>query len=431
MIGEQPGQPLARADGIAGEDRPLAGFAQRRDVLDHRVIDILAAGPLGREVARAIDLEIEHRLAFRLVKAGSEVRGRIAQAALPFVGKQVELVGAERAITAGVGRLGAHAVGLIVGDRLEPLLGRRLARTIAQDHRIGGQMVEQRLQPLLEQRQPMLHAGQSSPVADRLIQRVAGRGRAEAFPIAGTEALDAVFVEQGFRRGQQGEAVDAPGRALVGGVEGAHALDLVAEEVEPQPLFGTRGKQIDQPAAHRELAGVMDGIDAVIAIGLEQLRQPVERDALAGCEARDQLTDAERGQRALDRRVDRGQDQARAIGLLLQAVERRQPLRHDPQCRRRAVIGQAVPGRKAQHFQLGREIGRGRLDAAHRRFVGRDEHRPAARRARQVGEQRGLKARRHARQGQRGAGSKDGIELRHGFSSKKPSPPRGEGWERG
>jgi hypothetical protein len=61
------------------------------------------------------------------------------------------------------------------------------------------------------------------------------------------------------------------------GIEGADALDLVAEEIEAERLFGAAREQIDQPAAHRKLACIVDGVEADIAVGLEQHRVSLSR----------------------------------------------------------------------------------------------------------------------------------------------------------
>ena len=219
----------------------------------------------------------------------------------------------------------------------------------------------------------MLHAGQPPPFADRLVQGVARRGSAEGIAVTGTEPLDAFVVEQRLRRGQQREAVDAPGGTLIGGIEGADAFDLVAEEVEPQRLFLAAGEQVDQPAAHRELALIVDGIGADITVGLQQQREPVQPDPLARTQAGDQLPDAERCQRALRRGGDGGEDELRPLRRRLKPVQRADPLRHDAQGRRGAVIGQAVPARQLDHLQLGREPRRGGRDGAHLRLVRCDE----------------------------------------------------------
>ena len=119
------------------------------------------------------------------------------------------------------------------------------------------EMVEQGRQLLLEQRQPMLHARQPPPVADRLVERIAGGVGAELLAIAGAEALDRLLVEQGLAGRHQGEGLGLAGRALVGGVEPAHRLDLVAEEVEPERRLLARREQVDDRAAHRIFAGVV------------------------------------------------------------------------------------------------------------------------------------------------------------------------------
>src|SRR3546814_511009 len=115
-------------------------------------------------------------------------------------------------------------------------------------------MIEKRHQLLFEKRQPMFHSGEPSPVADRLIERIAGGGRAEDFTIAASETLDALCVQQGFGRRQQGEAVDSARCPLVCRIEAADTLDFVAEEIEPQRLFLARREKVYDPAAHSELA---------------------------------------------------------------------------------------------------------------------------------------------------------------------------------
>jgi hypothetical protein len=88
-------------------------------------------------------------------------------------------------------------------------------------------------QPILEQRQPVLHAGEPPPVADRLVERVRGGVGAEQFAVAAAEALDAVLVEQRLARREQQVLLDRSGRALGVGIEQAQRLELVAEEVKP------------------------------------------------------------------------------------------------------------------------------------------------------------------------------------------------------
>ncbi len=412
VIAQQARQPLACTIRIAGEDRLPPFLSDLGEVRDDGFVDIGSGGALGGEVARAVDIEVEDGGAFGLVEGRGDMDRAVIERPGPFIGRQIERVGGERAIAAGGGAFGADAVLLIIGDRLETLLAGAAGGRVAHEHGLVGQMIEQRFEPILEQGQPMFHAREAAAVADRLIERIAGGSGAELLAIARAEALDRFLVEQGFGGGEQDEAVDAPGGALVLGREGADRFDLVAEEIEAERLFGAAGEQVDQTAADCEFAGIVDRIDADIAIGLEQRRELVETDPLAGSEARDELADAERGQRALGGGVDRGDDQPRLFGFGLQRVERGEPLGHDAQGRAGAVIGEAVPRRIAEDVELGSEEGCGRGDRAHRRLVRGDEHRGAAG-AREIGQHPGQEAGRGARKGERARGGEDLLEVGH------------------
>src|SRR5690606_37990318 len=123
----------------------------------------------------------------------------------------------------------------------------------------------------------------------------------EQFAVARAETLDAVFVEQCLGGGEQGEAFDPGDAALAGGIEAAHALDLVAEEIEAERRLLAGREEIDQATAHRELAGIAHRLGAAVAVGGEEGGEAVEIDPLARREAGDQLADAEGCQRALER----------------------------------------------------------------------------------------------------------------------------------
>ncbi len=174
-------------------------------------------------------------------------------------------------------------------------------------------MVEQRRQLLLEQRQPMLHSRQAPTVADRLIERIAGGVGAELLAVAGAESLDRFLVEQRLARWHQGESTGLAGRPLVGRIEAAHRFDFVAEEVEADRQFLARRKQVDDRAAYREFAGIMDRVGPLVAIGDEQLDQPVALDPLALRQAPGQLADTERGNDSLGRCIGSGDQQLRAL----------------------------------------------------------------------------------------------------------------------
>src|SRR6185369_11048347 len=107
----------------------------------------------------------------------------------------------------------------------------------------------------------------------RLVERVLGRGRSERLAIARPEAPDRVRVEQRLGRRQQGEGGGLVGRALVGGVEAAQGVDLIAEEVEAQGQLFAGREQVDQRAADRIFAMLGDGVGALVAERVQLLDQ--------------------------------------------------------------------------------------------------------------------------------------------------------------
>ena len=65
-------------------------------------------------------------------------------------------------------------------------------------------------------------------------------------------------------------------RALGERREGAHLLDLVAEELDAQRLAARRREDVDDPAADGELAALLGAVDALVAGERERLREAVE-----------------------------------------------------------------------------------------------------------------------------------------------------------
>jgi hypothetical protein len=86
--------------------------------------------------------------------------------------------------------------------------------------------------------------------------------------------------EQELRRGQEDGPFDLAGRPLVGRVERAKRIDLVAEELDPdRQLHGGR-KDVNDPAAPRELASPRDFEGRAVA----QVEEVAKQSIL--CEAR-------------------------------------------------------------------------------------------------------------------------------------------------
>ena len=120
----------------------------------------------------------------------------------------------------------------------------------------------------------------------RLVERILSRRRAELLAIAGAEALDAVGIEQRFRGRHQGERLGLVGRALVGGIEAAQAVDFIAEEIEPERLLLAGREQVDERPAHRIFAMLGDRIAALIAEARSAARSSASRSIRSPCAMR-------------------------------------------------------------------------------------------------------------------------------------------------
>ena len=99
-----------------------------------------------------------------------------------------------------------------------------------------GTIIEQRLELLVEQGQPMFHAGMSPTLAHGVIKQIVRSGRTKSLDIAQPEPLDRIGRELEFGDGNEIEAVQLARRALALRIEGADALQSVPEEVEPDRL---------------------------------------------------------------------------------------------------------------------------------------------------------------------------------------------------
>ncbi len=153
------------------------------------------------------------------------------------------------------------------------------------------------------------------------------------------------------------------GRALAHRIEGADRLQRVAEQVEPQRLGGAGREEIDQAAAHGELAGLHDRLGPAVAVLAQELRQPgdVERLALAQHDGRLGIEAARR--HPLQRRARRGQhDARRRAGLPAARPAGPGSRAARPRCRDAATAGRRAgsprPGTPAPRARARRSAGR-------------------------------------------------------------------------
>src|SRR6185369_9015898 len=111
----------------------------------------------------------------------------------------------------------------------------------------------------------------------------------------------------------QHEGLRLVGRALVGGIEAADAVDLVTEEIEAKRQLLASREEVDQRAANRIFAMLGDGVGTLVAERIELADKDFSLDSLALGDAAGQLTDTERRQDALGCRARGGDQQLRLV----------------------------------------------------------------------------------------------------------------------
>ena len=130
----------------------------------------------------------------------------------------------------------------------------------------GAQVVEQRRRRLEEQRQVVLDAGRQLRVGDRAVDGAAARLDGKMLAKALAKELDRRLVERKLARGQDLDLVGLARRELRLRVERAQRFDLVVEQVDAHGRRAAGREHVEHGAAHRELAGLGDLLDAQIAV---------------------------------------------------------------------------------------------------------------------------------------------------------------------
>ena len=180
-------------------------------------------------------------------------------------------------------------------------------------------------------------------------------------------------------------------RALRERRERTHRLDLVAEEVDPERLAARRREDVDDAAAHRELAAVVDALHPLVAREGERLREPLD----AGLEARaqlDRLGARLHRRQALGERSRRRADEPAAR----EHVERARPLAHEVRRRREPRLPGDAAARQQADRVVAEEPGRGLGGVARVRVLRQEDDESALEPFVQRRKQQGQRRLRHA-----------------------------------
>ena len=225
---------------------------------------------------------------------------------------------------------------------------------VVHDDRVGGKIVEQRRRLLEEERQVELDTRRRHALTDTAVDRGSVWISFEARTEAPSELPYRLRIQWHFARRQEADAVERIERALRFRIEAADGLDLLIEEIDPQRRRPAHREDIEQRAAHRELAGARDLTDAGVACIRQPLAERLERKGLSAHELESAALDVLLRRQPLHERV-RGHDQTSVPGLR-QLEERPQPLRDDVRMRREEIVRQHFPvGERKQRQALTRE----------------------------------------------------------------------------
>ena len=271
--------------------------------------------PLGSKIApcpsAAIDDVAYARLRLEWREPRKWPRG---QPLLPLTFAEIKPRGRQRLIVrlAGTLRVSRAACRIIIGDERNALMGRVVGATVEHERRIA-EIVKDRIELVVQQRQPMFDADGAAAFADRCIEIVA-RGRcAELGRVALAEALDQFGCQTRFAHRHEIERAQLRGRALRLRIEGADQFEGIAKEIEPDRRRRAWRIEVDNAAARGVIADVAHRAGARIAVQLEPVREVFHPHAVArrGGECSG-LKIGER-RRALCQRVDRGDENARPL----------------------------------------------------------------------------------------------------------------------
>ena len=199
-----------------------------------------------------------------------------------------------------------HARLVVILDQRQTLADRLLGQMVEAD---GGvrDVVEQRLEAIVEQWQPVLHAGIALAGADGLIERILRGRRAEHGHIAAAKRFSAAGPKATSLIGIK---VSRCTILPVRWVSGSKAL--MCSSVSPKKSSRTGlerpgGIKVENAAAHGVLAGLHDRAGALETGKVEPLDQLVPVDALAGRDVLERPADELARRQPLQNRVDRGE----------------------------------------------------------------------------------------------------------------------------
>ncbi len=262
----------------------------------------------------------------------------------------------------------AGAGGVVVRERFIGVARQPFAagcRIVDHDEGVLGQEVEEAFEPRLEQRSEAFGAGRHEAAQQRIHQLV-HVALGDALVVGQRPDLvgpidDAGALEQQLARRRADHAAEAALGALAGGIELADRLHLVAEQLDANGSPALGREDIEDAAAHRQLAALLDERHAGVAGAEKRLDQHVAVDGLPDLEVdragahgvpRGNARGEGRPRRHHDGRRLARRHAARSAGRRQQPVEHVHALGHHEGLGREAVEGRRVVSREGAQARV-------------------------------------------------------------------------------
>ena len=346
VVGEHLDHPLGRAVAGVEDDDAVVGGQPAADVGDGPLeVAAVGLGDLGRQQP-GLDATVAG-LALDAERADAPPGTTAGEGVLADVGELAVRRGAEvdRRLTTRGRRRPAGAEELLAG-RDQVVRAGADPLGVEHDHvGVRGHQVDEQLHLVDEHRGQGLHAlhrdagGDLVRQLEQLRVRLPQRGRPAAY-LVGQQQLAA------RRRPEPAYVLQRP---LVGDGEAADLLDLVAPQLDPERVLLGRREDVDDAAAHRELAPLLDQVDAGVRRRGQPLDDVVQGRGVAGRQLdRRQVTEAR--DLRLEERAHRGDDDVeRSVGGVRAGVaqpsQHREPAADRVAARAEPLVRQRLPAR--------------------------------------------------------------------------------------
>ena len=193
-------------------------------------------------------------------------RGAAERQARELAGATEELIVRGEQFARRQYRLGQVVAAVFVARLdLAPELGQRRLQAVAVHHQgVARQIIPEGVGALVEQRQEIFDATRGDAVADILIDGAATEVDVETLAERLAETADAGFGHRHFAPGQQSDAFQRFLGTLRFRVEPFQRVDLVVEQVDANRAVGAHREDVENGAAHGELAMLVDGVGGAV-----------------------------------------------------------------------------------------------------------------------------------------------------------------------